>query len=307
MFLEVRHLRLIEAISRQGSVTRAGSVLHLSQSALSHQLKELEERLGFPLFHRVRKRMVPTRAGERLLAGSRSILNQLRSLEQELSSLNDDRAGVLRISTECYTTYHWLPTRVCAFARKFPRVQVRVVIEATGHPIEALVKGHIDLAIVSTTPARLEVQYQPLFRDDMLVVLRRDHPLASRPHFPVESFADETLIVYDSPFEGFTFEQVLEPAGVRPKRLLEVQLTEGIVEFVRAGMGIAVLARWAAAPYLESGELVGIQLTDRPLERQWSAATLRTETPPPHLSEFVTLLSEPPRPAALALDDELPA
>lgn len=307
MFLEVRHLRLIEAISRQGSVTRAGSVLHLSQSALSHQLKELEERLGFPLFHRVRKRMVPTRAGERLLAGSRSILDQLRSLEQELSSLCDDRGGVLRISTECYTTYHWLPARVCAFAQKFPRVQVRVVIEATGHPIEALVKGHLDLAIVSSTPPRQEVAYQPLFQDDMLVVLRRDHPMASRPHFPVASFADETLIVYNSPFEGFTFEQVLEPAGVRPKRLLEVQLTEGIVEFVRAGMGIAVLARWAVAPYLESGELVGIQLTDKPLKRQWSAATLRSEAPPPHLSEFVKLLSEPPRPTELALDEELPA
>jgi LysR family transcriptional regulator, regulator for metE and metH len=308
MFLEVRHLRLIDAISRQGSVTRAGSVLHLSQSALSHQLKELEEQLGLPLFHRVRKRMVPTQAGERLLAGAHSILEQLGALEGELAELNEDRAGVLRISTECYTAYHWLPGRVAAFARKFPRIQVKVVIEATGHPIEALVGGHLDLAIVSCTPQRQEVEYRPLFQDDMLVVLRRDHPAASRPHFPAEAFADETLIVYNSPYEGtFTFEHVLRPAGVRPRRILEVQLTEGILEFVRAGMGIAVLARWAVAPYLESGELVGLQLTERPLRRQWSAATLRCETPPPHLSEFVNLLSEQPRTGPISLDAEMPA
>jgi LysR family transcriptional regulator, regulator for metE and metH len=307
MFLEVRHLRLIDAISRQGSVTGAGSVLHLSQSALSHQLKELEERLGVPLFHRVRKKMLPTRAGERLLAGAHTILEQLGALEGDLSGFNADQAGVLRISTECYTAYHWLPGRVAAFAEKFPRIEVKVVVEATGRPIEALVKGDLDLAIVNTTPKRQDVDYRPLFQDDMLVVLRRDHRLASRSHFPTEAFAGETLIVYDSPFEGFTFESVLQPAGVKPKGILEVQLTEGILEFVRAGMGVAVLARWAVAPYLESGELVGLQVTERPIRRQWSAAILRCDTPPPHLSEFMKLLSDPPQSAPMALDEQMPA
>jgi LysR family transcriptional regulator for metE and metH len=307
MFLEIRHLRLIDAIARQGSVTHAGSLLHLSQSALSHQLKELEDRLGFPLFHRVRKRMVPTRAGERLLTGGRSILTQLRALEGELADLSDDRGGMLRISTECYTAYHWLPGRVCAFSRKFPRVQIKVVIAATGHPVEALIKGDLDLAIVSSTPPKQEIEYRPLFHDEMLVVMRRDHPLAARPHFPADHFADETLVMYNSPYEGFTFEKVLEPAGVRPKRIIEVQLTEGIIEFVRAGMGIAVLARWAVAPYLESGDLVGLQLTERPLKRQWSAAMLRTQARPPHLSEFIKLLAEPPHPSETPLDREMPA
>jgi LysR family transcriptional regulator, regulator for metE and metH len=307
MFLEIRHLRLIDAISRQGSVTRAGSLLHLSQSALSHQLKELEERVGVPLFHRVRKKMLPTLAGERLLAGARSILEQLAVLEGELGELNADQAGVLRISTECYTAYHWLPARVAVFAEKFPRIQVKVVIEATGHPIEALVKGDLDLAIVNSTPKRHEVEYRPLFQDDMLVVLRRDHRLAARPHFAVEAFAGETLIVYNSPYEGFTFESVLQPAGVKPKGILQVQITEGILEFVRAGMGVAVLARWAVAPYLASGDLVGLQLTERPLRRQWSAATLRCEAPPPHLLEFMKLLSEPPRSAPVSFDEEVPA
>ena len=137
--------------------------------------------------------------------------------------------------------------------------------------------------------------------------MRRDHPLAARPHFAAEHFADETLVMYNSPYQGFTFEKVLEPAGVRPKRIIEVQLTEGIVEFVRAGMGIAVLARWAVAPYLESGDLVGLQLTERPLKRQWSAAMLRTQARPPHLSEFIKLLAEPPRPSETPLDREMPA
>jgi LysR family transcriptional regulator for metE and metH len=294
MFLEVRHLRLIDAITRQGSVTKAGAVLFLSQSALSHQLKELEDQLRMPLFHRVRKRMIPTRACERLLDGGRPILEQLRALEEEIRGLNDDLGGVVRISTECYTAYHWLPARVSLFARKHPKVEVRVILEATGRPIDALLKGELDLAIVSSTPPKQQIEYRPLFQDDLLVVMRRDHRLATRPYVTAQDFAEETVIVYSSLHDSYFFLNLLKPAGVTPRRILHVQLTEGMVEFIRAGQGVAVLARWAVAPYLQAGDLVGLQLTERPLLRQWSAATAGNRAQIPYLSEFIRLLSTPP-------------
>jgi len=294
MFLEIRHLRLIDAITRQGSVTKAGTVLHLSQSALSHQLKELEDRLGVPLFHRVRKRMVPTRAGERLMQGGAPILAQLGALEQELRGLNQDQAGLVRISTECYTAYHWLPGRLTVFARKFPNVEVRIIPEATGRPLDALVKGELDLAIVSSTPPKQKVEYMPLFQDDMLVVMRRDHPLASRPYMDPKDFANETLIIYDSLHDSYWFRTLLKPLGVSPRRIIHVKLTEGMLEFIRAGLGIAVLAKWAVAPHLDGRTLVGLQLSEAPFKRQWSAAVLRDGGALPHLAEFMRLLSHTP-------------
>src|SRR3954466_11146155 len=147
MILETRHLRLIEAVSQDGSLTKAGLRLHLTQSALSHQLLELEGRLRVSLFHRLGKRMVPTIAGLRLLEAANQAMPHLRSAEDDLQRLASGRHAVLRLSTECYTCYHWLPSVLAPFNERFPWVEVRIVAEATNHPVAALLKGTIDLAI----------------------------------------------------------------------------------------------------------------------------------------------------------------
>ncbi len=134
MILETRHLRLVGAVAEHGTLTRAGRVLNLTQSGLSRQLLDLETRLGLPLFHRLGKRMVPTSAGERLLAAARRALPQLADVEEELRRLAGGRAAILRVSTECYTCYHWLPGVLPRFTRRFPQVDVQIVAEATHHP-----------------------------------------------------------------------------------------------------------------------------------------------------------------------------
>src|SRR2546426_12626466 len=154
MILETRHLRLVAAVAEHGTLTRAGRVLHLTQSGLSRQLLDLETRLGLPLFHRLGKRMVPTPAGERLLVAARRALPQLSDVEEELRRLAGGRAAILRVSTECYTCYHWLPGVLQPFARRFPQVDVQIVAEATHHPVPALFDGRIDLAIVSRSEER---------------------------------------------------------------------------------------------------------------------------------------------------------
>ncbi|HEX2401688.1 MAG TPA: LysR family transcriptional regulator, partial [Mycobacterium sp.] len=107
MDLEVRHLRLVSAVAELGSLTRAGDRLHLTQSALSHQLRDIESRLGAALFLRVGKRLVLTPAGERLLATARDVLDRLDRTEQDIHQMGKARAGMLRLTTECYTCYHW--------------------------------------------------------------------------------------------------------------------------------------------------------------------------------------------------------
>jgi len=147
--LEVRHLKMVTAVSASGSVTHAATDMNLTQSAVSHQLRGIEERLGTPLFLRVGKRMVPTAAGERVLATARRVLDDIASAEEDVRRLGTNQAGVLRVCAQCNTGYHWLPPLVEAFRRKHPLVEVVVAVECTVRPLEALLEGRLDLAIVT--------------------------------------------------------------------------------------------------------------------------------------------------------------
>jgi LysR family transcriptional regulator for metE and metH len=305
MILETRHLRLVAAVAEYGSLTRAGRELHLTQSALSHQLLDLEGRIRTSLFHRMGKRMVPTVAGLRLLDAAREALPALLAAEEDLRRLASGRDSVLRLSTQCYTCYHWLPGVLERFRERFPRVEVRVVAEATREPIPALLDGRIDLGIVHTPERDERLDYLPLFRDELCVVVRPDHRLANRAYVRAEDFAQEHVVMYTlSERESTLFHEILLPAGVRPARVTSIQITEGIIELVKAGIGIAVLARWAVAPHLEAGTLRAVRLTRGGYTRQWCAAIVRQPNPPGYLRGFAELLAAGPsllthgRPAA---------
>src|SRR5215470_2774542 len=168
MDLDVRHLKLIVAVTEEKSVTRAGEVLHLTQSALSHQLREIEEKLGMPLFLRMNKKMILTQAGERLLRTARQVLDEMKRAEDHISQMATNRQGTLRISTECYTCYHWLPDVMKEFRGKFPGVEVKIDAEATHRPIQALLQGKLDLGIVSDVRRDKQLQYRPLFEDEFV-------------------------------------------------------------------------------------------------------------------------------------------
>src|SRR5215213_6078616 len=170
MDLEVRHLRLVTSVVDVGSLTRAADQLHLTQSALSHQLRDIESRLGAPLFLRVGKRLVLTPAGERLLVSARDILQRLEQTEEDIRRMGREHAGVLRLTTECYTCYHWLPPLLMRYRRKFPRVEVRIDVEATRHPIEMLLAGKIDLAIVSSRVADRRLVSKKVFADELVLI-----------------------------------------------------------------------------------------------------------------------------------------
>lgn len=293
MILETRHLRLVVAVAEHGSLTRAGRELHLTQSALSHQLLDLEGRLRTPLFHRMGKRMVPTVAGLRLLEAARQTLPTLLAAEEELRRLASGRESVLRLSTECYTCYHWLPGVLERYRAAFPRVDVQVVAEVTRQPVAALLEGRIDLGIVHTPDQDDRLEFRPLFRDELCAVVPPGHRLSARPFLRAEDFAEEHVIMYTmAERESTLFQEVLLPAGVRPARVTTIQVTEGIIELVKAGMGVAVLARWAVAPHLEAGTLCAVRITRAGIHREWSAAMVRQPNPPAYLRAFAELLAE---------------
>jgi LysR family transcriptional regulator, regulator for metE and metH len=291
MDLEVRDLRLVEAIAETGSVTQAGARLHVTQSAASHQLRDLERRVGAQLFLRLRRKMVPTPEGELLVESARKVLRELGEVAAKVRGLGDGTGGLLRLTTECYTCYHWLPKLLRAYQELHPGVDVRIVLEATDRPLESLLDGTLDLAMVHRPLRDRRVVETPLFDDEFVAVVRPDHPLAARPFLVPSDLAGEHLIAYAAPKEQLlVFEQFLAPAGVTPRKLSHVQLTEAILEMVESGLGVSVLARWAVAPRVEAGTLKTVRLTRHGTFRRWSAAYLALRRAPGYLTDFVTLL-----------------
>lgn len=301
--LEIRHLKLVAAVSEDGSLTSAARRLHLTQSALSHQLRDAERILGRPLFLREKKRMRLTSAGERLLASARDILGQLEAAEREIRETRPEPEGTIRVATECSTCYSWLPGAMESFQARYPAVDVQVVVEATRQPLPALLDGRIDVGIVSSEVRNASLAQEPLFHDELVAVLSAGHPLRRKPFLTATDFAEEELLTYDAPKEELTiFQQVLMPAGVRPRRWTPLALTEALIEMARAGRGIGVMARWAAAPSLRQGGLAAKRITRSGLPREWKAAWVRRRRLPVYLSEFVRCLARHTRPAVSALE-----
>jgi LysR family transcriptional regulator, regulator for metE and metH len=290
MDLEIRHLRLVAAVADCGSLTRAGDRLHLTQSALSHQLRDIESRLGAALFLRVGKRLVLTPAGERLLASAREVLARLHQTEHDIREMGRDHAGVLRLTTECYTCYHWLPPLLTKYRRKFPRVEVRIDVDATRQPVETLLAGKVDVALMSTPVRDRRLTATPIFDDELIVIAATTHPFAKKTHVKVADMHGETLLLYPPKEDSLVLNQVLLPAGAVPGRIDEIQLTEAIIELVKAGLGVSVIARWAVEPIVKSGALVARPLTARGLHRRWSAVMPKDLAKTDFVREFIDLL-----------------
>jgi LysR family transcriptional regulator for metE and metH len=299
--LEVRHLSLVNEIASPGSVTRAAERLHLTQSALSHQLRDIESRLGIQLFLRLGKKMVLTPPGERVLGAAKRVLDEIGRAEEDLKLMSQNGKGVLRLCTQCNTGYHWLPPLLQSFHRKYPGVDVQIMVNATDRPIEALLEGQIDLAVVTSEVDDKRLASEALFEDELVAVVAPTHPFAKRTAIQPEDFAEEHLIIYSAdPEDSYTFLRILRPANVSPARVSQVPLTEAILELVKAGLGVSVMARWAIEPAIKTGAVRAVRIGKRGVFRSWTAVTLRDRVEPKWQREFVTLLSRQALPARLA-------
>jgi LysR family transcriptional regulator for metE and metH len=294
MSLEMRHLKVVAAVAEEGSVTRAATRLHLTQSALSHQLRDAEDLLGRRLFERRSRKMILTPAGERLLRSARAVMDEIAQAEKEISGSKSETHGVVRLTTQCYTAYHWLPSRLKRFQKKYPAVEVELVPEATSNPFEPLLGERLDIAITHAPVRNRKIHYTPLFRDEMVVIVAPGHQWAAKPFVSAEDFADEDLIIYPPKSESSVLLQFLNPARIAPRRIREVMLTEAIVALVKERMGVAVVTRWSVAPQLASGELAAVRLTRAGFYREWSVAQLRSKSKAPYLEDFIQLLAQNP-------------
>ncbi|WP_433814328.1 LysR family transcriptional regulator [Flavobacterium johnsoniae] len=289
--MEIRHLKLIKAIVEEGSITKAIDKLHLTQSALSHQLKEAEYQLGTPIFLRTNKKLVLTKAGEKIYELANEILNKLTETESQIKQMVFGEYGEIRISTECFSSYHWLPSVLKQFHLLYPNVELKIVTEATHIPLQKLLENTIDIAIVSDTIKDNHIKYTELFQDEVVVVISENHPWAGKKYVVAEDFVNEHLIIHSLPMETVTIHQYfLAPAKVSPKKITPLPLTEASLEMVKADMGIMSMAKWALQPHIKNNPIKAVKVGKNGLKRKHFIATRANETYPDYFQHFINFL-----------------
>jgi DNA-binding transcriptional LysR family regulator len=290
---ETRHLVAFTTVLEAGGFTRAAEALNLTQSALSHQIKTLEELLGVEVFARIGKRTILTQAGEILLKHATVVLRELTEARQSLLELRDPGRGRLRISAAGHSCYILLPRILREFKAAFPRVEVSVAADYTGEAVHHLLEGLLDIAILVVPPPVRGLTFEPLAEDELLVIAPADHPWAKRRRVRWGELASQMLITYNK--SSHTYQMLLdrlakEEAGT--PRTMEVREAEAITEMVKVGLGIAVQPPWVVRADLQAGRLVALPLGRTGLKRSWAIAYVQGRQLPTYGQTFVRICRE---------------
>lgn len=284
---------MIKTIADQNGITRSLDKLFLTQSAVSHQLKDLEERLGTRIFYRSKNQWTLTEEGKVLYDAATRIL---ADLEQTLDRINDMRgglAGTIRISTGCYTSYHWLPSFLNRMRVLYPELDIKIMIEATHRPLQKLRDNELDVGIISDLADDKSLRYIELFKDEVMAVVQSENPLASRKYLTAQDFTTQPLIIHSLPLESVTvYQYFMRQQNVQPSQITAIPLTEVALEMVKANMGIMTMPLWALKPFVASPDLKLVRIGPKGLSRTHYAALRHEDAAKKHIVDFIHNLRE---------------
>ena len=295
MHIDLKHLRAVKTIHEAGGLARAADLLHITQSALSHQIKGLEDQVGVDLFVRRTKPLKLSSAGMRFLKLAEKVLPEVAALEEEFRGLQSGKTGRLHIAIECHACFEWLFPVLEAFRKAWPDVDVDIRPGLAFDAMPALQREEVDL-VVSSDPEDIEgVTFSPLFDYEAVFVASSAHPLAQREFVEAEDFRDELLITY--PVERGrldVFSQLLTPAKVEPRAIRQVELTAVILLLVASNRGVAVLPDWVVREVRYHSDYVTRPLTAEGVTRRLYAATRSDETTKPFMAHLLKLARSEP-------------
>ncbi|UWQ55177.1 LysR family transcriptional regulator [Leisingera caerulea] len=290
MHIEFRHLRTIKAIHEAGGLARAAEQLNITQSALSHQVKGLEDQAGVELFIRRSKPMKLSPAGLRLLRLADQVLPQVEAAQAEFSSLRDGNTGRMHIAIECHACFEWLFPVLEGFRKNWGDVDVDIRPGLAFDALPALVKEEVDL-VVSSDPEDINgVEFIELFDYNPVFVASAQHPLAAKPYVEAEDFIGQNLITYPVDKTRLdVFSQLLIPAGVEPASIRQVELTAMILLLVASNRGVSVLPDWVVREVKYSSDYVTRPLTKSGITRSLYAAIRTEDRGKPFMQELIRL------------------
>jgi len=288
--METKHLRTLVTIVDLSSFTRAGVKLGLSQSAISQQIGALERQLGVRLLRRTGSGARPTAAGELLVDHARQILARVDAARRLVSEFDSSSGGVLRVGAGGAVCHHLLPDVLAALRESFPRLELHVRSGHTDLTLERLLGGEIDVGVLTMPVAHAKLRLVELGSDELVAIVARSHPLATRAQVVAADLANEPLLICERRSRTFQLvERVLLEAGAFPRVAMEIDHQEAVTKMVARGLGIAVVPRWAIGAEIESGEVTAIPIGACGLSRSWAVGFLEESRPRQALRAFVKL------------------
>jgi LysR family transcriptional regulator for metE and metH len=290
MYLEFRHLRTIRAIHQAGGLARAADMLNMTQSALSHQVRGLEDQAGIELFVRRAKPMRLSAAGLRMLKLAERILPEIDALQDEFAALKSGRTGRLHIAIECHACFEWLFPVLELFRHAWPEVDVDIRAGLAFEALPALNREEVDL-VISSDPVKLDgITFNPLFDYHPMFVAAAQNPLAAREVILAEDFRDQMLITYPVARDRLdVFTEVLTPARIEPRGQRQVELTAVILMLVAANRGVSVLPDWVLRDVKSNADYVTRPLGPGVITKRLFAATRTEDAARPYMSHFLRL------------------
>jgi LysR family transcriptional regulator for metE and metH len=290
MYFELRHLRAVRAIHRSGGLSKAADILHLTQSALSHQIRGLENQVGVDLFVRRTKPLKLSAAGMRMLKLADRVLPEIDATEEEFRALLSGKTGRLHIAIECHACFEWLFPVLDAFRKAWPDVDVDIRPGLAFDALPALAREEVDLVVSSDPEQHPDLEFSPLFDYEPVFVASSQHVLAQKKWIEAQDFCDETLITYPVDRSRLdVFSQVLMPAKVEPRAIRQVELTAVILLLVASNRGVAVLPDWVVREVRYNSDYVTRPLTENGLTRRLYAATRSEDTIKPFMAHLLKL------------------
>lgn len=295
MHIEFRHLRTIKAIHDAGGLAKAADILHITQSALSHQVKGLEDQAGVELFARRSKPLRLSAAGLKLLRLAERILPEIDATEAEFAAIRQGRAGRLHIAIECHACFEWLFPVLEAFRRVWPEIDIDIRPGLAFTALQALAREDVDL-VISSDPERIEgITFNPLFDYSPTFIAAASSPLAAKPFVEARDFTDQTLLTYPiDRARSDVFSLLLTPAKVEPKAHRQVELTTVILMLVASGRGVAVLPDWVLREVKYQPDYVTKRVTEAGLTKRLYAATREEDVTAPYMAHFLRLARTEP-------------
>jgi LysR family transcriptional regulator for metE and metH len=292
--LERVHLAIVQAVDKHGSLTAAADILCVTQSALSHSMRKLEQQLGTDIWLREGRSLRLTQAGQYLLAVANRLLPQLDQAEERLKQYAQGERGALRIGMECHPCYQWLLKVVSPYLARWPDVDVDVKQKFQFGGIGALFGYEIDLLVTPDPLYKPGLRFEPVFDYEQVLVVNREHPLAGVEYVKPEQLTREVLVTYPVETDRLDiYNQFLMPAGVTPRRHKAIETTDIMLQMVASGRGVAALPRWLVEEYADKMNLVPVRLGRKGIAKQIFLGARETDTEIDYLKAFIELARMP--------------
>jgi LysR family transcriptional regulator for metE and metH len=295
MYVELRHLRTIRAIQQAGGLARAADMLNMTQSALSHQVKGLEDQAGMELFVRRSKPMRLSAAGVRMLRAAERILPEIDAMEEEFRNLRAGRTGRLHIAIECHACFDWLFPVLELFRHAWPEIDVDIRAGLAFEALPALNREDVDLVISSDREPPPGIVFNPLFDYHPTFVGSAQNPLAAKDFITAEDFRDQVLITYPVARDKLdVFTEILTPAKVEPRAQRTAELTAVILMLVGSNRGVAVLPDWVMREVKTNADYITRPLGPEVVTKRMYAATREEDAARPYVAHFLRLARSEP-------------